>query len=112
MKKTYTLLALSFIAVASSFAQDGPQRPPQGGDRDGHRPPPPPLITALDANHDGMIDSAEIDNASAALKTLDKNNDGKLTQEELRPPRFNGGKPGEGHPKNRGDQKQPRPNRP
>lgn len=111
MKKTYTILALSVIAVASSFAQDGPKHPPQGGPN-GHRPPPPPLVTALDANHDGVIDSTEMDNASAALKTLDKNGDGKLTQEELRPSRPEGGKPGEGHPKNRGDQKQPRPNRP
>src|SRR5215467_6585792 len=53
-----------------------------------HRPPPPgPLFIALDANHDGVIDEAEIANASAALKTLDKNGDGKLTMDELLPPR-------------------------
>jgi EF hand domain-containing protein len=52
-----------------------------------HRPPPPPLIAALDANHDGVIDETEIANASAALKTLDKNGDGKLTMDELMPPR-------------------------
>lgn len=51
-----------------------------------HRPPPPPLFAALDANHDGVIDETEIANASAALKTLDKNGDGKLTMDELRPP--------------------------
>ncbi len=66
-------------------------RPP--ADRDGaaggdvRRPPPPPLIGALDANHDGVIDEEEIKNASAALGKLDKNGDGKLTMEELRPPR-------------------------
>lgn len=58
---------------------------PRGGPRH-HRPPPPPLLGALDANHDGVIDEAEIANASAALKTLDKNGDGKLTMDELRPP--------------------------
>jgi hypothetical protein len=58
---------------------------PRGPGR--HRPPPPPIIAALDANHDGVIDEAEIANASAALKTLDKNGDGKLTMDELMPPR-------------------------
>ena len=37
-----------------------------------------------------MIDAEEIANASKALKTLDKNGDGKLTQDELRPPRPEG----------------------
>lgn len=61
--------------------QDGPGGP---GGPDG-RPPEPPILAALDANHDGVIDASEIANAVAALKTLDKNNDGKLTQDELRP---------------------------
>src|SRR6266850_5763455 len=51
------------------------------------RLPPPPLFAALDANHDGAIDETEIANASAALRTLDKNGDGKLTMDELMPPR-------------------------
>src|SRR5882724_3264745 len=59
----------------------GPGGPPR------HRPPPPPLIAVLDANHDGVIDETEIANASVALKKLDKNGDGKLTMDELRPPR-------------------------
>lgn len=53
-----------------------------------------PLMAALDANHDGTIDEKEIANASAALKTLDKNGDGKLTAEELRPQRPAGGQGG------------------
>jgi hypothetical protein len=60
---------------------------PDGQGPDGPRPPVPPLIGALDANHDGVIDDTEITNASVALKKLDKNNDGRLTMEELRPPR-------------------------
>ena len=52
----------------------------------GHRPPPLPLILALDANHDGVIESNEIANASAALLTLDKNGDGQLTKDEYLPP--------------------------
>jgi Ca2+-binding EF-hand superfamily protein len=43
------------------------------------------LNAALDANKDGTIDEKEIKDASAALKKLDKNGDGKLTREELRP---------------------------
>ena len=41
---------------------------------------------ALDANHDGVIDSTEIAKASDLLKTLDKNGDGQLSADEfLRP---------------------------
>ena len=48
--------------------------------------PQSPLMMALDANHDGVIDAGEISNAPAALRTLDKNGDGQLTPDELRPP--------------------------
>ena len=58
--------------------------PGRGGPR--HRPPPLPLVLALDTNHDGIIDSNEIANASAALLTLDKNGDGVLTPDEYLPP--------------------------
>jgi len=78
--------------------QDWQGRPGGPGGRMGHRPPPSPLMEALDVNHDGVIDSNEIANASAELKTLDKNGDGQLTQDELRPPRppMDGG-PGSGN---------------
>jgi hypothetical protein len=60
-------------------------------------------MAVLDANRDGVLDETEIANASKALLTLDKNGDGKLTQEELRPPRPEGadgprGPRGEGRP--------------
>ena len=44
-----------------------------------------PVLAALDADKDGVISAAEIDNASAALRKLDRNRDGKLSGEELRP---------------------------
>jgi hypothetical protein len=47
----------------------------------------------LDTNHDGVIDETEIANASTALRKLDRNGDGKLTMNELMPPRP---RPGEG----------------
>jgi hypothetical protein len=74
----------------------GTNGPPPG--HDGHRPPRPPLIAALDANGDGVIDAAEIANAPAALLKLDKNGDGKLTPDEYRPhrPPPDGPPPGEG----------------
>lgn len=40
---------------------------------------------ALDANHDGDIQTMEIANAVSSLKTLDRNGDGELTPDELRP---------------------------
>ena len=55
-------------------------------------------MAALDANHDGVIDADEIANASAALRKLDKNGDGKLTMDELRPPRRQGGPSPDGLP--------------
>ncbi len=45
---------------------------------------PPLVVATLDANHDGIIDAGEIANASQALKSLDKNADGRLTGNELR----------------------------
>jgi hypothetical protein len=55
--------------------KDSKRKGPGQGHRH-HRPPPLPIVEALDANHDGIIDSNEIANASAALLTLDKNHDG------------------------------------
>ena len=95
------LLALAFLvdlaAAEPPDPNDGQPRDRQGGpggprrghpgDRGPGHPfgPPPPLVIALDADKDGVISAKEIENAAAALKTLDKNNDGKLTREELRP---------------------------
>ena len=50
-----------------------------------------PVLKAIDANHDHIISAAELANAPAALLTLDKNGDGKLTPDEYRPPRPEGG---------------------
>jgi hypothetical protein len=98
-KTLFALLALSAWTVlvnGQDFGgppSDGNQGPrgmgPGNGSegRNTRRPPPNALMDALDTNHDGIIDANEIANASAALKKLDKNGDGKLTADELRPPR-------------------------
>lgn len=85
IKATLALAAVT-LGVLPAYAQndgapngDGPPRH--------HRPPPLPLMLALDTNHDGIIDSNEIANASAELLTLDKNGDGQLTSDEYLPPR-------------------------
>lgn len=99
--KTTTKVILSVLALSAStllLMAEGngkPPRPPRGEEGGGpggprHRPPPPPVMVVLDANHDGVIDATEIANASQALLTLDKNGDGQLTWEELRPPRPEG----------------------
>jgi len=86
MKTTLAILALGTSAFAVSAQDDNGGPPPGGPGGRHHRPPPLPIITALDANHDGMIDADEIANASAALLTLDKNADGVLTTNEYLPP--------------------------
>ena len=55
-----------------------------GGGGEGFRIPNP-LLIALDTDKDGNLSAEEIENATAALKTLDKNNDGRLDQVETRP---------------------------
>lgn len=59
-----------------------------------------PIITALDTNQNGTIEAEELAKAAAALKSLDKNHDGKLTPEEYRPQPP--GVPGGGTPAGRG----------
>lgn len=50
-----------------------------------HPPPPHPIVAALDANHDGVIDATELANATSELTALDLNHDGQLTRDEYNP---------------------------
>jgi hypothetical protein len=54
---------------------------PQGGSRRGFGRSL--LARALDADGDGVLSTAEMENAAVALKALDKNGDGKLTADEI-----------------------------
>lgn len=116
-------LALGLTAWGASAQNDGPpgsQGPPpgdNGGPPDGPPPGdgpggrhhrPPPIIQALDANHDGIISADEIANASKALLTLDTNGSGQVTMEEALGPRP-GPPPGGPDGQQTGDQPPPPP---
>lgn len=105
------LLAISATTLVSAQPPEGGDRPEKGdrperrerGDRDrGPREGGPrdgrggpggrpnfmlmlPIFITLDVNKDGELSKEEIENATAALQKLDKDKNGKLTQEELRP---------------------------
>jgi Ca2+-binding EF-hand superfamily protein len=88
---------LSIVLIA--YAQEG-RGPERGGERGNGRGGFPSVgFTALDTNGDGTLDAAEIDTAPAVLAKLDKNADGQITAEEVRPAfpqRREGGEGGEG----------------
>ncbi|MGV3722324.1 MAG: hypothetical protein ACO1SX_15565, partial [Actinomycetota bacterium] len=102
--KTVSLVTALLVGLGSAaMAQGGGDRRPggpggQGGP--GRRGGPGgmtrmlPVMVALDADKNGEISGSEINNAPAALRTLDKNSDGKLTLEELRPVGRRPGGPG------------------
>jgi hypothetical protein len=79
----------TILAILPAAAQAGPQTPPkqerpstQPGKRGG-RAKPDPLFTALDTDRDGALSAAELRIAAAVLKKFDKNNDGRLTRDEI-----------------------------
>ncbi len=102
-------LTMSVMAQPPRGDQPPGDRPPGGerpdgppGERGdgppGHEGRPPmvnPFVAALDTDGDHEISADEIKAASASLLTLDKNGDGKLTDDETRPPHPEGG-PGGG----------------
>lgn len=55
-------------------------------------------MTALDTDGDGELSKAEIAKASQSLMTLDKNKDGVINPEEMRPEFGRGGPGGRGGP--------------
>jgi hypothetical protein len=117
MKRTAWLDALLATTVAFALATAAAAQPPEGGPPEPGpgAPPPDPLRAALDADADRELSAEEIKNAAAAVAKLDRNGDGRIDQEEFRPPRPPGPPGGfpEGRPP-RGDRaegRQPRPGR-
>ena len=81
------------VAIAQPPGGRGGPQGRQRGPREGFRPPTHPVIEALDADRDGVISAKEIEQAVSALKKLDKNGDGELSGDEIRP-QFGAGGPG------------------
>jgi hypothetical protein len=106
----FLIVAAGAVALAQppGGGRGGPGGPPGGGPDGDFRPPPPPIIGVLDADRDHVISADEIKNASEALLKLDKNKDGKLTEDEfIGPPppgaeNRRGGRDGDGPRGNRG----------
>ncbi len=97
----WSLGILVLVGAAAALAQPpeggrpgrgGPPGGPDGGPGGDFRPPPPPVIMALDVDRDHTLSAEEIKNAPEELLTLDKNKDGKLTEDE-----FAGPPPGAGN---------------
>jgi hypothetical protein len=84
----------------------GPQGGPGGPQGGMHRPPPCPIVVALDANHDHVISAEEMQNAPQALKSLDRNGDGQLTPDEFAPPPPHRGSGGPGRQQGGGSENQ------
>ena len=92
--------AVAAIAIAAAAGLAFTQEPVPG--QRGRRPGfPSPIFNALDANRDGTLSSAEIANAPATLRTVDRSGDGALSAEEFRPA-FRGGRGERG--RGRGDE--------
>ena len=96
MKLIHKTLLMATAAAALSLAaadteSNHPARP------EGRGRPVPPIIAALDANGDGVIDVVEISNAATVLAKLDANGDGNLSGDELHPARPEGGPGDRGH---------------
>ena len=111
MNASTTAIGLALALAALTVGAQEPGAPPPadlgphgqeargaGGPGGERRHPIPPIMAALDLNGNGIIEAEEIAKAVDSLKTLDKNGDGKLTPDEIMPPRPHGGPGGEAHP--------------
>ncbi len=98
MKQTITLL-IGLALAGSAFsvgAQPGPGRGAGAQHRYGAQKFPPPIAAVLDADSNGVLSAAEIEQAPSQLLKLDQNHDGQLTTQELCPGGF--GRGGQGCP--------------
>jgi hypothetical protein len=97
MKKlAYIIAGLSLGTAAILSAQTTPTETGSSGPRrGGHGPGGPggpgrgghPIVRALDTDKDRELSAAEITNAPASLRALDKNGDGTVSFDDLRPDR-------------------------
>lgn len=92
--KTYLLCITVILTVALSFNESNAQS--SSSDNNRRQGPPPsssgenfmwslPVLKALDSDGDKIISEKELKAASKSLNELDKNGDGNLTIDEIRP---------------------------
>lgn len=83
MKPSHRLLALiAPLTLACGLVAQPPRGGGAGGPRGGN-----PVVRALDADKNQEISATEMAGAAAAIRTLDKNSDGTVSADELRPAR-------------------------
>ena len=90
-------------AVEGDKKLEGDKKAGEGKDM---KRPESPLVSALDTDKDGVIEDNEIAASVESLKKLDKNADGKLEGDEIRPARpegLEGGKKHEGKKADKAD---------
>ena len=108
--KTTQSIFLTLVA-ASAFALPAVAQDNQPADRKPEGPRIPPLIALFDKNKDGKLDASEIDGAAAALRSLDKDNNGEIAREEFPRPEIRQpnrrGLGGPGGPEARGEGRRP-----
>ena len=85
MKRAFLFTAVGAVFAVAFTMHSQPSR--GGGEPGGPRSfiSSFPVTIALDTNKDGVISAGEIDAAASSLKKADKNGDGKISADELRP---------------------------
>ncbi|MEZ5402964.1 MAG: hypothetical protein R2729_25020 [Bryobacteraceae bacterium] len=100
LDKDGSLSAAELKTMAESRGPQGAERGRREGGREGRPEGRGPeggfmrmdlVMSALDADHNGTIDAAELDDAAGALASLDRNRDGRLAGDEIRPAFGRGG---------------------
>ncbi len=94
MKPNLPCLLIALASATVAVAQPpGNRRPPPPMNPPMNQPPmmqPPPFFALLDTDHDGVLSEAEVKASSDVLAKADKNHDGEITPDELRPQKPNG----------------------
>lgn len=116
--KKYFAFQVAFLFTVLGFIQipadaQPPNRPRTGGQGAGMRGPGsntntrqvPPLLRVFDTDGDNELSAKEIDRAAEVLRKLDRNRNGRLSADELRP---SGSGRGGGRSRGPGQQRQPR----
>jgi len=102
---------IAFVAIAGLITT-GISSHKSRGDRNCNRPgppPPDPILSLFDTDHNDEISAQELEQAAAVLKKLDWDQDGKLTRKELPRPPHHRPPPGDHRPPRPGED--PRNNR-